>query len=59
MIGAITSDQLMLTAYSLFKSYYSQTVVHDVSIQVQQGEIVGLLGPMALLKRLYSILLPA
>lgn len=35
----------MLTTFSLFKSYRARTVVHDVSIQVQKGEIVGLLGP--------------
>jgi len=45
MINTMTSDQQMLAAYSLFKSYHSRTVVHDVSIQVQKGEIVGLLGP--------------
>ena len=30
---------------SLFKSYKGKKVVRDVSIQVEQGEIVGLLGP--------------
>jgi len=30
---------------SLFKSYKGKKVVKDVSIQVEQGEIVGLLGP--------------
>ena len=30
---------------SLFKSYKGKNVVKDVSIQVEQGEIVGLLGP--------------
>ena len=29
----------------LFKRYGKRTVVNDVSIQLQQGEIVGLLGP--------------
>ncbi len=29
----------------LIKTYRSRTVVNDVSVQVQQGEIVGLLGP--------------
>ncbi len=30
---------------NLFKKYKARTVVNDVSIQMQQGEIVGLLGP--------------
>ena len=30
---------------SLFKSYKGRTVVKNVSVNVQQGEIVGLLGP--------------
>lgn len=35
----------MLEAKSLAKSYKKREVVRDVSISVQQGEIVGLLGP--------------
>ena len=35
----------ILSAKNLIKTYGSRTVVQDVSIQVQQGEIVGLLGP--------------
>ncbi len=35
----------MLKAEGLYKIYKSRTVVNDVSINVQQGEIVGLLGP--------------
>jgi lipopolysaccharide export system ATP-binding protein len=34
-----------LTASRLKKSYKSRTVVHDVSLEVQSGEVVGLLGP--------------
>ena len=34
-----------LEALNLEKSYGSRTVVHDVSIAVQKGEVVGLLGP--------------
>jgi lipopolysaccharide export system ATP-binding protein len=36
---------MLLRAESLFKRYKKRTVVKDVSVQVQQGEIVGLLGP--------------
>ena len=45
MIGAMASDKKVLTVQSLFKTYYSRTVVRDVSLQVREGEIVGLLGP--------------
>ncbi|MCX8481092.1 MAG: LPS export ABC transporter ATP-binding protein [Sediminibacterium sp.] len=34
-----------IIAQNLFKSYKNRTVVNDVSIEVNQGEIVGLLGP--------------
>jgi lipopolysaccharide export system ATP-binding protein len=34
-----------LTAHHLQKSYGSRKVVHDVSLSVQEGEVVGLLGP--------------
>jgi lipopolysaccharide export system ATP-binding protein len=36
---------ITITTKNLFKTYSSRTVVKDVSIKVQQGEIVGLLGP--------------
>ncbi len=36
---------MILSTEHLFKIYKHRTVVNDVSIQVQQGEIVGLLGP--------------
>jgi lipopolysaccharide export system ATP-binding protein len=36
---------LTITTQALFKSYKGRTVVSNVSIDVQQGEIVGLLGP--------------
>src|SRR3981081_3758236 len=36
---------LTIHTKSLFKSYKGRTVVRDVSVDVQQGEIVGLLGP--------------
>ena len=35
----------MLTARGLFKSYGNLVAVHDVSLSVASGEIVGLLGP--------------
>ncbi len=35
----------ILRAESLFKKYKNRTVVNDVTLQVEQGEIVGLLGP--------------
>jgi lipopolysaccharide export system ATP-binding protein len=35
----------MLSASNLKKSYKNRTVVHDISINVNRGEIVGLLGP--------------
>ncbi len=34
-----------LKASKLNKRYRSRTVVHDVSLEVQSGEVVGLLGP--------------
>lgn len=36
---------MILRTQGLVKRYKSRTVVNDVSIQLQQGEIVGLLGP--------------
>jgi lipopolysaccharide export system ATP-binding protein len=36
---------IVISTRNLFKTYSSRTVVNDVSITVQQGEIVGLLGP--------------
>lgn len=36
---------MILRAENLVKKYKSRTVVKDVSIHVEQGEIVGLLGP--------------
>lgn len=36
---------MLLRAEHLIKKYKSRTVVKDVSVQVEQGEIVGLLGP--------------
>ena len=36
---------MKLTAEGIFKSYKWRKVVNDISIEVNQGEIVGLLGP--------------
>ncbi|HEY9488903.1 MAG TPA: LPS export ABC transporter ATP-binding protein [Chryseosolibacter sp.] len=36
---------MVLRAEHLFKKYKARAVVNDVSLHVQQGEIVGLLGP--------------
>ncbi len=36
---------MLLRAESLVKRYKKRTVVNNVSVQVEQGEIVGLLGP--------------
>jgi lipopolysaccharide export system ATP-binding protein len=38
-------EKLILRTEHLFKQYGKRTVVNDVSIHVEQGEIVGLLGP--------------
>jgi lipopolysaccharide export system ATP-binding protein len=45
MIDPMNSEQKMLTAQSLCKTYHSRPVVHDVSLTVRTGEIVGILGP--------------
>lgn len=39
------TNQNMLQAKNLSKSYQSRMVVKDVSLQIKGGEIVGLLGP--------------
>lgn len=36
---------MTLRAEHLFKKYKARTVVNDISVRVEQGEIVGLLGP--------------
>lgn len=36
---------MILRAENLIKKYKTRTVVNNVSVQVEQGEIVGLLGP--------------
>lgn len=39
------TEASVLAARNLVKRYKQRTVVHDVSIEVRAGEIVGLLGP--------------
>ena len=36
---------MLLKAENLIKKYKGRKVVNDVSVDVEQGEIVGLLGP--------------
>jgi lipopolysaccharide export system ATP-binding protein len=36
---------MLLRTEKIVKKYHNRTVVNEVSVQVQQGEIVGLLGP--------------
>lgn len=40
-----TGARSTLTAHNLNKRYKKRTVVHDVSFNVNSGEVVGLLGP--------------
>jgi lipopolysaccharide export system ATP-binding protein len=44
-IPLINSDKMRLHTTDLVKKYKSRTVVNEVSVEVEQGEIVGLLGP--------------
>ena len=46
---------MKLRTEDLVKKYRARTVVNHVSIEVNQGEIVGLLGPMVLEKQRLSI----
>ena len=40
-----TSKKSTLSTHNLKKCYKKRTVVHDVSVEVGSGEVVGLLGP--------------
>ena len=40
------STRMVLRTEGLVKKYGKRTVVNDVSFDVKQGEIVGLLGPI-------------
>lgn len=44
-IFSLTIEAMKLSATNLMKSYGGRQVVKDVSLEVNQGEIVGLLGP--------------
>ncbi len=41
----MTDEQMVLRTENLVKKYKNRTVVNHVSINVKQGEIVGLMGP--------------
>ena len=41
----MNTDVNILKADNLCKSYKGRTVVHDVSMEIRSGEVVGLLGP--------------
>ena len=43
--GRTAGSPLMLRAEHLVKRYRGRAVVHDVSLEVRRGEVVGLLGP--------------
>lgn len=45
MPPAINSETMKLHTTDLVKRYKARTVVNEVSVEVEQGEIVGLLGP--------------
>lgn len=45
LLKMLNFETMILKAEHLFKKYKSRTVVNDVSVEVNQGEIVGLLGP--------------
>ena len=41
----MSKDKLTLRGENLVKMYGKKRVVKDVSVQVEQGQIIGLLGP--------------
>ena len=45
MSAILDTTPSQLEARHLKKAYGSRTVVHDVSLSVKKGEVVGLLGP--------------
>ena len=48
--GTRRSSPTLLEARGLMKTYAGRTVVNNVNLSVREGEIVGLLGPMELVK---------
>ena len=54
--GALAAEpgQNLLQVRGLRKNYGARRVVHDVSLDVRNGEVVGLLGPTAPARRLRS-----
>ena len=44
-LGAVDTQMRGLEVRSIAKSYDKRAVLHDVSLQVERGEVVGLLGP--------------
>ena len=42
---AVSAQEVVLRANHLRKAYKKRVVVHDVSLEVKSGEVVGLLGP--------------
>ena len=47
--------ELFIEAKNISKQYGDRKVVKDVSLKVAQGEVVGLLGRMELVRRLHFI----
>ncbi len=45
LISTINNKEMILRSENLLKKYGSRIVANNVSVQVEQGEIVGLLGP--------------
>jgi lipopolysaccharide export system ATP-binding protein len=43
--AAVDAGEVVLRANHLRKAYKKRVVVHDVSLEVKSGEVVGLLGP--------------
>ena len=45
LLSPTNNNGIVLRAENLVKLYKKRAVVKDISVEVQQGEIVGLLGP--------------
>lgn len=55
LLLALRKKIMILRAQNLMKSYGGRKVVKDVSLEVKQGEIVGLLAEMVREKQLLFI----